>query len=194
MSKDLLFDEKFEVRKQIYTRKINPFFEVPVRIVWKLKNRVYVWFGGKVPEIKSIEEVKERNDLMYRLEECYLEIPQRMPDQQWFHDLIDHYQKYNDYEGALDIWQWISAHQIWIDMDQEVIDKFQNFFEINDPKSLTQLSDHQKALRLQLLEGFKKMDNNPERWYKKRQVNILSARRPADKLVKGDRLGGGGGF
>ena len=156
--------------------------------------QVQVFFGGKIPEIKSEKEVQEWNELMYRLEEVYLEIPQKMPDQQWFHDLIDHYTKYNDYEGALDTFKWIDAHDIWINMDQEVMDKFELFFEINDPKSLTQLSDHQQQLREELHVKFKAMNNNPERWYKKRQVSINHARQPADRLPEGDRIYSGGGY
>ena len=156
--------------------------------------QIQIFFGGKVPEIKSPQEVKEWNELMYRLEEVYLEIPQKMPDQQWFHDLIDHYSKYNDYEGALDTFKWFDAHDIWINMDQDVMDKFELFFEINDPKSLTQLSDHQQQLREELQLKFKDMDNNPERWYKKRQVAIDNGRKRGDLLPEGDRIYSGGGY
>ena len=40
MSKDTLFDENFEVRKQLYTKKINPVVEFTVSRWWKLKMRV----------------------------------------------------------------------------------------------------------------------------------------------------------
>ena len=131
---------------------------------------------------------------MYRLEEFYLEIPQTMPDQQWFNDVVDHYTKYNDYEGALDLFKWVDEHDIWVNMDQEVMDKLELFFEINDPKSLTQLSDHQAQLREENLAKFKEMSNNPERWYKKRQVAIERGAQPADKLPEGDRIYTGGGY
>ena len=156
--------------------------------------QVAVFFGGKIPEVKTQAEIDERNELMYRLEDFYLEIPQRMPDQQWFSELIDHYTKYNDQEGALDIWKWIGAHDIWVNMDQEVIDKFDLFFEINDPKSLTQLSDHQRELRECLHLEFKNMNDNPERWYKKRHVPIDSPQKPGTELPPGDRIYSGGGY
>ena len=155
--------------------------------------QAWIIFGGKVPEIKSQEEIDERDALMYRLEESYLEIPQRMPDQEWFHDLIEHYTKYNDYDGALDIWKWMDAHNIWINMDQDVIDKFDGFFERNDPKSLFQMSDHQAAHRLELLEKFKLMDNNPERWWKKREICHEKPERLCEKLPEGDRTNSGMG-
>ena len=156
--------------------------------------QVTVLLGGKVPEVKSEAEVNDRNELMYRLEEFYLEIPQRMPDQVWFDDLIDHYTEYNDVDGARDIWKWIAAHDIWVDMDQEVMDKFQRFFEKNDPKSLTKLSDHQHQLRLDLHQKFKEMDDNPERWYKKRLISIENPKRSGIPLPPGDRPFSGGGF
>ncbi|KAL5266266.1 hypothetical protein ACHWQZ_G003629 [Mnemiopsis leidyi] len=194
MSKDTLFDENFEVRKQLYTKKINPIIEFTVSRWWKFKMRIQIYFGAKIPELKSEEEVQAWNELMYRLEEFYLEIPQTMPDQRWFNDVVDHYTKYNDYEGALDMFKWIDEHDIWVNIDQDVMDKLELFFEINDPKSLTQLSDHQAKLREELLVKFKEMSNNPERWYKKRHVAINKGKHPADQLPEGDRIYTGGGY
>ena len=194
MESDTLFDENFNVRKDVYVRTFNPMIDFVVRTQWKLKQRMQVAFGGPIPEHKSPQEVAERNELMYRLEEFYLEIPHRFPDQQWFSDLIDHYTKYHDMDGAHDIWKWIGNHDIWINMDQEVIDKFEEFFELNEPKSLTKMSDNQLQRRVELLEKFKKMDDNPERWYNKRLVAIDNPKRTGRLLKEGERYNSGGGF
>ena len=42
MSRDTLFDENFEVRKQLYTKKINPLVEFTTSRWWKLKMRVSI--------------------------------------------------------------------------------------------------------------------------------------------------------
>ena len=40
MSKDTLFDDKFEVRKQIYLRPVNPILHFVASRSWKLKQKV----------------------------------------------------------------------------------------------------------------------------------------------------------
>ena len=40
MSKDTLFDENFEVREELYLKKVNPVLEFTVSRWWKFKMRV----------------------------------------------------------------------------------------------------------------------------------------------------------
>ena len=102
--------------------------------------------------------------------------------------------RYHDYEGADNVWKWFSQHDIWINMDQNILDKWEKFFELHDPVSMTKESPLMAERRLQLLAKFKQMDDNPERWYKHRQLNIQSPEKPGTFLPEGDRAESSGGY
>ncbi|KAL5266265.1 hypothetical protein ACHWQZ_G003628 [Mnemiopsis leidyi] len=102
--------------------------------LYKAKARFYHLFGGQLYYRQSAEEKADAALLTDRLQEFYSTIPQRYPDSQWWNDVIDHYVRYNDYDGAVRIWNWLKEYEL--DVDQTVLDKFERFFVENDPIGL----------------------------------------------------------
>ena len=102
--------------------------------------RAYIgkFFGSALYYRQTPEEIAERAVLNDRLHSFYNTIPQSYPDAQWWNDVIDHYVRYNDIDGAEKLWDWLKEYEI--DVDQDVLDKFERFFYENDPVGLTEKS------------------------------------------------------
>lgn len=115
-------------------RGVDPWF--------RFKARIGYFFGAERYYIQSEEEKAERAILTDRLHAFYDTIPQKYPDGKWWGDVVDHYVRYNDVEGARKLWEWLIDYRI--DIDQSLHDKFQRFFYESDPLTLTQKSLCQK--------------------------------------------------
>jgi len=102
--------------------------------VYKAKAMVNHFFGAQLYLKQSPEEKADAAVLTDRLQEFYSTIPQSYPDAQWWHDVIDHYVRYNDIDGAVRMWNWLREYEL--DVDQAVLDKFDRFFLENDPIGL----------------------------------------------------------
>jgi len=124
--------------------------------IYKSKTRFYNFFGGPLYYRQSEQEKADSAAITDRLHEFYNTIPQSYPNAQWWHDVIDHYVRYNDLDGAVRMWNWLREYEL--DVDQVVIDKFDRFFLENDPIGLMT-----KSIPAQLREKDEYMPQWPEK-------------------------------
>jgi len=137
---DRKFDEEFGIKETLPEKEPDPFedFAPVIDGWWRFKLRIWKFFGDNLPYRQTEAEVEERKALTDRLHAYYETIPQSYPDAAWWHDIIDHYVKFNDYDGARKMWHWLVEQRI--DVDDEVLDKFERFFYENDSVGLRQKS------------------------------------------------------
>jgi len=126
---------------------------------YKMKAYVGKFLGSALHYRQTPEEISEREVLNERLHAFYSTIPQQYPDAEWWNDVIDHYVRYNDFDGAQKMWYWLKDFEI--DVDKALLDKFERFFYENDPVSL-----FQKSIPAQLRE-------QTEYWPEKPPCNLL---------------------
>lgn len=123
--------------------------------IYKAKTRFWSLFGAPLYLRQSDQEKSDAAVLTDRLQEFYKSIPQSYPDRDWWHDCIDHYVRYNDFDGAVRMWHWLKEYEL--DVDQAVLDKFDRFFIENDPIGLMT-----KSIPAQLREEDEYMPKYPE--------------------------------